>query len=202
MQVPTENFELNVLMSFAHLDDENAIHAAGKIKKSTNLEFFTIKGPLTNWDNNTLHYAPTNFFFNILNNFQFKENSEFPLLELKLNNDPKSITAFSGNIILDNLKKHPSIKILDLEGNNELGDGVALAIYKLLKKNTSLTCLNLKSCGLTDKSANLIAEGIKENTSLICIELGGNLFNEGFELIKHAAIEKEIILNKNLKILF
>lgn len=99
-----------------------------------------------------------------------------------------------GKAILKAVRKHPSITYLNLQGNDGMGDKVGIAIYKMLVGNKSLTTLSLSDCGLTDKTAGLIAEGIKLNSSLKELHLYNNCFSKGVELIENAAKERSVPL--------
>jgi Ran GTPase-activating protein (RanGAP) involved in mRNA processing and transport len=97
--------------------------------------------------------------------------------------------------ILKAVKEHSSLTSLNLEGNNDIGDDIAPAIFNMLLKNRSLTNLNLRDCGLSNMSVGLIVEGIKRNKTLEILEVDTNsINNQGFEQIRSAAKARQIPL--------
>jgi hypothetical protein len=103
----------------------------------------------------------------------------------------ESLGSEGGKAIFNAVKKHPKICSLNLEGNNRMGDDVADAIHQLLVENKILTSLNIRDCGLTEKAASQIAEGLKMNKTLTQILIDTNCFGkEGRDLIKNAAKDR------------
>lgn len=123
-----------------------------------------------------------------------KSNPNLLTLKILTFLDPGMGVA-GGKAILKAVRKHPTISHLDIKGNSGMGDHVGIAIYKLLVNNKTLTSLNLTDCGLTDKTAGLIAEGIKHNSTLKYLEIRDyNNFTKGLEQIENAAKERSIPL--------
>ena len=52
------------------------------------------------------------------------------------------------------------------------------ALSSILRKNTTITSLNLKGIGLTDVGVSELSEAIKTNSSLLSINLSSNSFGE------------------------
>lgn len=112
-------------------------------------------------------------------------------LEIKSQKGEASLGVLGGKAILNAVQIHPTILSLNLDGNNEMGDDIAQDVFNLLVNNTTLTTLSLRGCGLTDKSADMIANAITINKTLktLCIET--NHFENGFGIIREAAKNRE-----------
>ena len=92
-----------------------------------------------------------------------------------------------GSIELSRLLQFDCIHALNLNGNEELYDDGIIHIAEKLKSSTSLTELQLYTCGLTAKGVGYIAEAIEVNKSLKLLNLGGNgIYDEGVESLAGA----------------
>ena len=92
-----------------------------------------------------------------------------------------------GSIELSRLLEFDCVHALNLNGNKELFDQGTFHIAEKLKNNTSLTELQLYTCGLTAKGVDYIAEAIEVNNSLRLLNLGGNgIKDEGIESLAGA----------------
>ena len=84
-----------------------------------------------------------------------------------------NIGAAGAEYIFDALKKNTSLTSLDLGGNN-IGAAGAKYIFYALKENTSLTTLYLRDNNIGAAGAKYIADALKENTSLTTLYLSSN----------------------------
>ena len=101
-------------------------------------------------------------------------------MDLKWSNIEKE-----GSMELSKLLRYDCISGLNLNGNEDLSDQGTLHITENLKTNTSLTELQLYTCGLTAEGVGYIAEALKINGCLKTLNLGGNgVYDEG---VKHLA---------------
>ena len=92
-----------------------------------------------------------------------------------------------GSIELSRLLEFDCVYALNLNENEELFDRGTFHIAEKLKSNTSLTELQLYTCGLTAEGVSYIAEAIEVNKSLKLLNLGGNgICDEGIESLAGA----------------
>ena len=92
-----------------------------------------------------------------------------------------------GSNELSKLLQFDCINGMNLNGNEELSDQGTFHITKELKSNTSLTELQLYTCGLTAEGIYYIAEAIKINKSLTLLNIGGNgIYDEGIKSLAEA----------------
>jgi Ran GTPase-activating protein (RanGAP) involved in mRNA processing and transport len=118
----------------------------------------------------------------------------------------KSITRLYMDLKWSNLKELGSIELskllqsdcagaLNLNGNDELCDPGTFHIAEKLRTNTSLTELQLYTCGLTSEGAGYVAKALTINDSLEILNLGGNkIEDEGVNLLASA-----LKINRRLK---
>ena len=104
------------------------------------------------------------------------------------------------------LEHNTSLEQLNLSGNSQLAEGdseaVGCAIERMLRVNTRLKALNLRSCGLDTAVATHIAAGLEHNTSLEQLNLSGNSqLAEGDSEAVGCAIERMLRVNTRLKAL-
>ena len=102
-----------------------------------------------------------------------------------------------GSMILSTLLQYDCVGALNLNGNDKLSDQGTFHIAEELKTNTSLTELQLYTCGLTAEGIGYIAEALAINNSLEILNLGGNEIKD--EGVNHLA--SALRINRSLKLL-
>lgn len=79
-----------------------------------------------------------------------------------------------GSMELSKLLQYDCISAMNLNGNDEFSDPGTFHIAEKLRTNTSLTELQLYTCGLTSEGAGYVAKALAINNSLEVLNLGGN----------------------------
>jgi len=82
------------------------------------------------------------------------------------------LTAPCGAALADALDAHPTLKLLDVQGNDL--SGCAEAFCCLLENNRRLETLNLAGNGIDDRGAKLLARGLTHNRALRSLDLDDN----------------------------
>ena len=78
------------------------------------------------------------------------------LIKLNLSNCLLRITEENGPTLTEMLQRNKTLRKLDLSWNKAISDDQASFIIEGLKKNTTLTTLNLRGCRITDEGIRLI----------------------------------------------
>ena len=100
-----------------------------------------------------------------------------------------------GSMELSTLLQYDCVGALNLNGNDEFSDLGTFHIAEKLKTNTSLTELQLYTCGLTAKGVGYVAKALAINNCLEILNLGGNEIKD--EGVNHLA--SALRINHRLK---
>jgi len=95
--------------------------------------------------------------------------------------------------ISEALKRNTSLTTLDLH-DNEIGDIGLKSISNVLPQNSSLIELNLYDNSIGDEGATIMSQALKQNTSLTKLPLSDNSIEDEVLLTK---ISVELHENKN-----
>ena len=127
-----------------------------------------------------------------------KNNSNLQKLGLEKNNLGPSAT-----VILQALKKHSQLKVLNLNSNNMTGQ-IAEDLANIIKNNSNLKQLGLEYSNL-GPSATVILKALKKNSKLKVLNLDGNSMTEQVaedlaNVIKNnSGLEELYLCNNNLR---
>ncbi len=77
----------------------------------------------------------------------------------------KGLTAHDATVVAEILKSNTSVTLVNLSGNEEIGDEGAKALAEALKVNATVEKLFLDGCGIGDDGAAAFAEALRSNTS-------------------------------------
>ena len=92
-----------------------------------------------------------------------------------------------GSIELSKLLQYDCVNAFNLNGNEELSNQGAFHIAEKLKTNTSLTELQMYTCGLAAKGVRYVAGALEVNNSLKMLNLGGNgFYDDGVKYLASA----------------
>ena len=76
--------------------------------------------------------------------------------------------------LVNALKGNTHVTALVLEGNYFVGDEGAVAVAEMLKENTVLTTLNLKTCNIHERGVKALAEALAGNTVVTQLNMREN----------------------------
>ncbi len=123
-------------------------------------------------------------------------NNNF-LTELRLVACKVRIDAENGPVLVEMLKGNHSLKVLDLNGNKQIGDVGVGYIARGMIENRGILNLELSWCGIGEQGGKLLGAMLLKNTSLSCLNLIGNI-----ELGDHIMeLSEGLKRNSSLKVL-
>ena len=93
----------------------------------------------------------------------------------------------------ESLRSNTSLTLLNLDGNEEIGDKGAKALAEALKVNTTVKELILGECCIGDDGAAALAEALRSNTSLtrLYLKLNRGIGEQGKQLLRDAVAGRE-----------
>jgi len=105
----------------------------------------------------------------------------------------KGMTAHDATVVAEILKSNTSVTMVNLEGNEEIGDEGAKALAESLKVNATVKELDLDFCGIGDDGAAALAEALRSNTTLTHLDLEVNrgIGEQGKQLLRDAVASRE-----------
>jgi Ran GTPase-activating protein (RanGAP) involved in mRNA processing and transport len=104
-------------------------------------------------------------------------------------------SAGGAALLLKGVLASPSVKILDLSWNGFGDNDCSSAIAKVLAANTVLESLDLRFNRLTSDSCSFMAPGVKKNTTLTYLNLSNNpVGDNGSRIIYKAAAQSEEVM--------
>ena len=113
-------------------------------------------------------FIPQNVIDNILQGIS--DNNVVQELHMSSINMSDSFAALA---FLKMLEKNESLQVLNLKGNNEIGDETAKCIAQALVKNSSLTSLDLSQTSVTTTGVLSLSEMISKHGTKTTLNIGG-----------------------------